>query len=344
MKDLKQLIRPNIQALPPFAETIKALSTPAAQVKLDANESSHNAPHNRYPDAAQTALRNAVAQITGLRPECVCMTAGTEEAVDLVYRVFCTPGKDNVVSISPTRSLYKARADINDVEFRSIKLEEKFNLKAEILLSACNQHTKAILLCSPNNPTGNLLEGKEVECLLENFDGMVVIDESFAEFSDSPSVRALLPRHHNLIVLNSFSHAQACAGSRVGFLLAIPPVTEYFHRTRTPHNLSREAQAQALDIIGRRYDVDKWIKHLREEKRRVMAAFLQLACCKEVFPSESNFFLARFNDAPAVHRYLKSKGIAVADCSTLPLCENCLRITIGLPNENSQLLGALRQF
>lgn len=344
MKDLKLLIRPNIQALPPFAETIKALSAPDAQVKLNANESPYNAPHNRYPDPAQTALRNAVAQLTGLRPECVCMTAGTEEAIDLVYRVFCTPGKDNVVSISPTRSLYKARADINDVEFRSITPEEKFNIKAEKLLRVCNQHTKAVLLCSPNNPTGNLVEEKELECLLENFDGMVVVDESFADFSDTPSVRTLLPRHHNLIVLKSLSHAQASAGSRVGYLLAIPPVTEHFHRTRIPHNIGGEAQAQALDIIGRRYDVDKWIKHMREEKTRVMAAFRQLACCKEVFPSESNFFLARFTDAPAVLRYLRSKNIAVADCSALPLCENCLRITIGLPHENSQLLGALRQF
>lgn len=344
MKDLKLLIRPNIQALPPFAETVKALSSSGKQARLDANESPHNAPHNRYPDPAQTAMRDAVAKLTGLRPECICMTAGTEEAIDLVYRVFCTPGKDNVVSVVPTRSIYKARADINDVEFRSIRLEEKFSIKAEKLLSICNQHTKAILLCSPNNPTGNLLQEEELEHLLDNFDGMVVMDESYADFSDSTSIRSQLPRHHNLIVLNSFSHAQACAGSRIGFVLAIPPVAEYFHRTRTPHNISYEAQVQMLDIIGRHFDVDKWVKHMREEKTRVMAAFRHLAYCEEVFPSESNFFLARFKDAQAVYRYLQSKNIAVADCSTLPLCENCLRITIGLPNENSLLLGALRQF
>lgn len=344
MKELKYLVRPNIQTLEPYSSARNEYSSGDAQVFLDANESPYNSPYNRYPDPLQTELKEALAKVKGIRPECIFLGNGSDEAIDLVFRVFCIPGRDNAVSLSPTYGMYGVCAAINDVEFRTLTLNEKFDFEADRLLELCDNRTKAIFLCSPNNPTGNLLNRKEIVKVLEDFDGMVVIDEAYGEFSDAPSFRMELPRFHNLIVLNTLSKAWASAGIRLGMAFAVPAVIDYFNKVKYPYNLGKPTQECALEIVRRRYDVDKWVNRLLEERSRVIAAFRQLPTCKKVFPTDANFFLARMENATETYEYLKAKGIIVRNRSTVELCTDCLRITIGTPQENSALLGALRQY
>lgn len=344
MKELKYLVRPNIQALAPYRPARTKRRDGEAGVWLDANESPYNPPYNRYPDPLQEELKEALAKIKGIKPECIYLGNGSDEAIDLVYRVFCIPGRDNVASVSPTYGMYEACAAINDVEYRSIPLNEKFDFEADRLLDICDSRTKAIFLCSPNNPTGNLLKREEIEKVLERFDGIVVIDEAYGDFSGSPSFRMELPRYRNLVVLNTLSTAWASAGIRLGMAFAVPAIISYFNKVKRPYNVGKPTLECALEMMKRRYDVDKWVNRLLEERDRVMAAFRLLPTCKKIFPTAANFFLVRMENATEIYEYLKKKGIIVQNYSDMKLCSDCLRVTIGSPQENSALLGALRQY
>lgn len=344
MKELKYLVRPNIQALEPYSSARDEYSGGQAHVFLDANECPYNAPYNRYPDPTQAELKEALAQVKGIKPECIFLGNGSDEAIDLVYRVFCIPGRDNVAALSPTYGMYGVCAAVNDVEYRTLTLDSHFDFEADRLLDLCDNRTKAIFLCSPNNPTGNSLNRDEIHKVLERFEGMVVIDEAYGEFSTAPSFRFELPRYHNLIVLNTLSKAWGSAGIRLGMAFAIPAVIGYFNKVKYPYNIGRPTMECALEMVKRRYDVDKWVFRLLEERARVVAAFRLLPSCKEVFPTDANFFLARMENATAIYKYLIGKGIIVRNRSNVELCEDCLRVTIGTPQENSALLGALRQY
>lgn len=344
MKSLNELVRPNILKLKPYSSARDEYKGIEASVFLDANENPYNAPYNRYPDPLQVELKDMLAAVKGVKADRIFLGNGSDEAIDLVFRVFCIPGVDNVVAIAPTYGMYEVCADINDVTYRSVQLREGYTLSADDVLAATDEHTKAVFLCSPNNPTGNDLSRGEMERILSEFPGMVVVDEAYADFSDQAPFRTDLSLYPNLIVLNTFSKAWGCAGIRLGMAFASEEVVALFNKVKYPYNINQLTQQKAVEILKKRYDVDKWVAALKAERINVMAAFADLPLCEKVFPTDANFFLARVKNADAVYDYLVRKGIIVRNRSRVVLCGNCLRITIGTKQENCALMAALRQY
>ncbi len=344
MKDLKQLVRPNIWSLAPYSSARDEYKGHAAHVFLDANESPYNPPYNRYPDPMQTELKELVSKVKGIPVNNIFVGNGSDEAIDLVYRVFCVPGRDNVVAIEPTYGMYAVCAAINDVEYRRVLLDEQFNFSANKLLEVTNARTKAIFLCSPNNPTGNDLNREEMISLVRRFDGIVVVDEAYADFSSQPSLRSDISAYSNLIVLNTLSKAWGSAGIRMGLAYASSEIIAFFNKVKYPYNVSTLTQEKACEILRRQYDVLQWINTTKQERSRVMEAVIQLPICEKVYPTSANFFLARMVDAQAIYDYLVRCGIIVRNRSRVTLCGNCLRITVGSKSENVELLSALRKY
>lgn len=344
MFDLKSIVRPNIWALKPYSSARDEYSGKEAHTFLDANESPYNNPYNRYPDPLQRELKQQLAVIKDMRPEQIFLGNGSDEAIDLVFRIFCTPGRDNVVTIEPSYGMYEVCADINNVECRKVLLNDHFDIEAERLLEVCNDCTKVIFLCSPNNPTGNTLNNDEIRTVLEQFDGIVVIDEAYSEFSSQPLWRPEIDKYPNLIVLNTLSKAWASAGVRLGMAFAHSDIIALFNKVKYPYNVNSLTQRQAKEILSRRPDVEDWIKLIIKERLSLMYAVNELDICLQVFPTEANFFLARFTDANRIYDYLVSQGIIVRNRSRVKLCDDCLRITIGSPQENTTLLSALRRY
>ncbi len=343
-KDLKQLVRPNILKLAPYSSARNEYSGHRAHVFLDANENPYNKPYNRYPDPLQKTLKEEISKVKGVKPENIFLGNGSDEAIDLCYRVFCEPGLDNVVAIEPTYGMYKVCADINNVAYRAIKLNEHFELIPKKILAACDSHTKLVWLCSPNNPTGNLLSHNGIRKILKDFEGIVIVDEAYSDFSLSPTFREELENWANLIVLNTFSKAWGCAALRLGMAYAQPAIIDLFNKVKYPYNINLLTQEKAMDALKHRYDVNDWVKLLLQERANTMNAVQQLPFCKEVYPSDANFFLARMTDATAIYNYLINKGIVVRNRTNVQLCDNCLRITIGSKSENTELIAALRKY
>lgn len=344
MKPLQELVRPNIWALTPYSCARDEYKGKAASVFLDANESPYNAPFNRYPDPTQWEVKELLAKIKDVRPEQIFLGNGSDEAIDLVFRVFCCPGKDNVVAIAPTYGMYQVCADINDVAYRPVLLNEDFSLSADRLLAAVDENTKAIFLCTPNNPTGNNLETKEIEKVITHFDGIVVIDEAYADFSQAPQFRNQLEAYPNIIVLNTMSKAWGSAAIRMGMAFAGEEIIELFNRVKYPYNINLLSQQQALALLKETGKVHDWLRMILNERAKMLPAFAELSVCKRVYPTDANFFLAKMTDANAIYHYLIEQGIVVRNRNSVQLCGQCLRITIGTPSENNAILGALRQY
>lgn len=344
MKPLKELTRPNIWALKPYSSARDEYSGKAASVFLDANENPYNTPNNRYPDPLQKELKALIAPVKKVNPEQIFLGNGSDEATDLLFRAFCRPEVDNVVAIHPTYGMYEVCADINDVEYRKVLLDGNFQFKAEDLLKASDENTKLMFLCSPNNPTGNNLDAKEIIALLQAFQGIVVIDEAYIDFSSQPSFIGILDEYPNLIILQTFSKAWGCAAIRLGMAFASPDIIGIFTKIKYPYNINLLTQQEALRMMQRHYEVQRWVSTLLEERARLMEAFARLSCCKKVFPTDANFFLTRVTHAKAIYDYLVDQGIIVRNRSNVTLCEDCLRITVGTRPENDTLLEALRNY
>ena len=344
MKSLQELTRPNIWALKPYSSARDEYSGKTASVFLDANENPYNAPNNRYPDPLQKELKALIAPVKKVKPEQIFLGNGSDEAIDLLFRAFCRPGIDNVVAIHPTYGMYQVCADINDVEYRKVLLDEKFQFKAEDLLRASDENTKLIFLCSPNNPTGNNLDAKEIITLLREFQGIVIVDEAYIDFSTQPSFIGILDEYPNLVILQTFSKAWGCAAIRLGMAFASPDIIGIFTKIKYPYNINLLTQQEALRMMQRHYEVQRWISTLLEERTRLMKAFATLPCCKKVFPTDANFFLTRVSNAKAIYDYLVDQGIIVRNRSNITRCEDCLRITVGTRPENDALLEALRKY
>ena len=344
MKPLQELTRPNIWALKPYSSARDEYSGKTASVFLDANENPYNAPNNRYPDPLQKELKALIAPVKKVKPEQIFLGNGSDEAIDLLFRAFCRPGIDNVVAIHPTYGMYQVCADINDVEYRKVLLDEKFQFKAEDLLRASDENTKLIFLCSPNNPTGNNLDAKEIITLLREFQGIVIVDEAYIDFSTQPSFIGILDEYPNLVILQTFSKAWGCAAIRLGMAFASPDIIGIFSKIKYPYNINLLTQQEALRMMQRHYEVQRWISTLLEERARLIQAFTQLPCCKKVFPTDANFFLTRVSNAKAIYDYLVDQGIIVRNRSNITRCEDCLRITVGTRPENDALLEALRKY
>ncbi len=344
MKPLNTLVRPNIWALQPYSCARDEFKGDNADVFLDANESPYNSSFNRYPDPRQEALKATLSAQKGVPPRNIFLGNGSDEAIDLVYRVFCEPGVDNVVAIAPTYGMYAVCADINNVEYRAVLLRDDYSLDADALLNACDEHTKVIWLCSPNNPTGNLLNRDHVERVLREFQGIVVLDEAYIDFAPESSFRYQLANYPNLIVLQTMSKAWASAGIRLGMAFANWDIIELMNHVKYPYNINLLTQQQAQDMLARADEVYDWVRIALRERAKLMCAVAELPLCQQVYPSDANFFLARVNDATTIYHYLVQQGIVVRNRTTVQLCANCLRITIGTSEENRRLIAALRSY
>jgi len=344
MFKLEELLRENILRLQPYSSARNEYSGHTARVFLDANENPYNEPLNRYPDPLQTEVKAKIAALKGVKTEQIFLGNGSDEAIDLCYRCFCEPCKDNVVAIEPTYGMYRVCADINDVEYRTVLLDDHYQTTAEKLLAAADSHTKLIWICSPNNPTGNNIRREEVAKLTDTFSGIVVVDEAYSDFSPQVPFRTEIGKHPNLIVLNTFSKAWGMAAIRLGMAFASREIIETFNKVKYPYNVSLLTQQKALEALADPFAVDKWIRTLLLERTRLIDAFRELPICEEVFPTDANFFLARMTDAQQIYDYLVAQGIIVRNRTRVALCRNCLRVTVGSKGENQELLAALRKY
>lgn len=344
MKSLQELVRPNIWALAPYSSARNEYSGKVAHVFLDANENPYNKPFNRYPDPLQLDLKQEISKVKRVPVANIFLGNGSDEAIDLPYRIFCRPGKDNVVAIEPTYGMYKVCADTNDIEYRPVLLDENYQIQADRLLTACDENTKIIWLCSPNNPTGNNLIRNEIVKVMEHFEGIVIVDEAYSDFSDEKTFRSELDKYPNLIVLNTLSKAWGCAAIRLGMAFAHEDIIALFNKVKYPYNVNLLTQKQAIEALHSRVEVEEWVRLLLLERSNMMKAFTLLPICEKVYPSDANFFLAKMTDAQAIYDYLVEKGIIVRNRTRIQLCHDCLRITIGTKSENIELLSALRQY
>lgn len=344
MINLEQLVRKNVWRLKPYSSARNEYSGHEAHVFLDANENPYNKPLNRYPDPLQEELKARLSKVKNVAAESIFLGNGSDEAIDLCYRVFCEPRIDNVVAIEPTYGMYKVCADINDIEYRPVNLDEGYQINANKLLAACDEHTKIIWICTPNNPTGNNLDHDEIAKVLCRFSGIVVVDEAYSDFSMAKPFRTELNKYPNLIVLNTMSKAWGCAAIRLGMALASKEIIGLFNKVKYPYNINYLTQQKALEMLSNVFHVDQWIKMLLNERTQTINAFKELPCCERIYPTDSNFFLAKMTNAQAIYDYLVGEGIIVRNRTRVTLCDNCLRVTIGTRGENSALIAALRSY
>ena len=344
MFSLQQLVRKNIWELSPYSSARDEYSGKEAHVFLDANENPYNTPYNRYPDPLQRELKSVLKKVKGVPENMIFLGNGSDEAIDIAYRVFCNPGVDNVVAIAPTYGMYKVCADINDVEYRTVLLDDHYQFSADKLLAACDANTKIIWLGSPNNPTGNSLKRDEMLKVINQFEGIVIIDEAYIDFAQQLSMRQELVTHPNLIILQTMSKAWGSAAIRLGMAFASNDIINIYNKVKYPYNVNQLTQTQALSALKDPFEVDKWVRILLEERHRLIQAVQELPFVEEVFPTDANFFLTRVKDAQGCYDYLVNQGIIVRNRTRVQLCHNCLRITVGSHSENNELISALRQY
>lgn len=342
---ISSLVRKNIQQLKPYSSARDEYKGKTASVFLDANENPYGAPLNRYPDPLQEKLKQMIAGVKQVPAENIFLGNGSDEAIDLVFRVFCEPRVDNVVAIDPTYGMYEVCANINDVEYRKVSLDAHFQIKAEQLLKACDAHTKLIFICSPNNPTGNDICREEIEKVIKGFRGIVVVDEAYSDFTTQRPFRLDIGQYENLIVYNTFSKAYGHAAIRLGMAFASKEIIALFNKVKYPYNVNELTQQKAMELLtDGMTKVCQRVNLILDERTTVMQAFAQLPLCEQVYPSNANFFLAKVTDANRIYNYLVDKGIIVRNRNFVHLCGNCLRVTIGTKEENTQLLSALRVY
>lgn len=333
--NVMRLVRENIRNLAPYS-TARDEYKGGIGVFLDANENPYNNGYNRYPDPRQTTLKELLSQIKGIAPQSMFIGNGSDEAIDLCIRIFCEPRVDNVVTIAPTYGMYCVSAAINDVEVREVQLGEDFSLPTAALLSACDQNTKLMFICSPNNPTGNSFSIEQMRWILEYFDGILVVDEAYIDFSSEASATTLLAEYDNLIVLQTLSKAYGLAALRLGLAFAHPQIMQLFANVKYPYNINLAGMERAAQLLTR--DVETQIKNIKSERARMAQALESMQCVKRVYPSDANFLLVKVDDAKNVYNKLINAEVIVRDRSGVKGCEECLRITIGTPEENDRLL------
>ncbi|MBO6034262.1 MAG: histidinol-phosphate transaminase [Paludibacteraceae bacterium] len=341
MKPLKDLVRKNIWELKPYSCARDEFKGEASAY-LDANENPYGAPYNRYPDPRQTALKEKISKIKGVPANQIMLGNGSDEPIDLIYRIFCEPGVDNVVAIEPTYGMYGVCADVNNVEYRRIQLDEKFDINGRNTITAVDEHTKVMWFCSPNNPTGNLLTRNKMAFMCYNFPGIVVIDEAYVDFSSQDSWLKTLNQFPNLIVLQTFSKAWGMASVRCGMAFASPAIIELFNKVKYPYNINLLTQQFVSERLDHIDDMKAQVQEILAERSRMAEELQKLECVETVYPSEANFLLVKVDDANARYKKLVESGVIVRNRTTVQLCEGCLRITIGSQTENNQLLANIQ--
>ncbi len=341
MKDINRYVRRAIAALTPYS-TARDEYEGELGVFLDANESPYENGYNRYPDPHQKALKAQIAAIKGVAVENIFIGNGSDEAIDLVFRVFCEPRVDNVVAIAPSYGMYKVAAAINDVEIREVALGENFSLPAEALLSAVDKNTKALFLCSPNNPTANSFPREELLQLVEQADCMVVVDEAYIDFADAESLVSEIASHPNLVVLQTMSKAWSMAGLRVGLALADSRVVGLMSQVKYPYNINVATMSIVSGLLTN--GVSDQVEQIKQQRTVVAEALSEFKFVERIYPSDANFLLVRVTDADALYEHLIADGIIVRNRTRVKGCEGCLRITIGLKEENEKLIKSLERY
>lgn len=337
-------IRDNIKSLLPYSTARDEYQGGDISVWLDANESPYNNGVNRYPDPHQRELKQAIARLKGVQPEQIFIGNGSDEAIDLCFRIFCEPGEDNVVAIAPTYGMYSVAAAINNVNVREVPLAaDTYALDIEAMLRAVDEHTRLMWVCSPNNPTGNAFPLSELELLATRFDGVLVVDEAYIDFSDKGSMLSVLSHHPNVVVLQTLSKAWGMAGLRLGLAFASPEVAALFAHVKYPYNVNGPTQREVMQRLATEAH-DEHVAEVIRERQALSSALLFASCVVRVYPSDANFLLIKVCDADALYAHLVAKGIIVRNRHRVPGCKNCLRLTIGTPEENVRLLQAIQSF
>jgi len=329
--EIEKLLRNNIRQLQPYSCARDEFKGEAS-VYLDANENPYNAPYNRYPDPLQLEVKKQISLVKGVPTENIFLGNGSDEPIDLLYRAFCEPRIDNVV------------ANINDVEYRKVLLDERFQFSAEKLLAATNLNTKMIWLCSPNNPTGNSLNSNEIEKLLANFEGIVVLDEAYIDFANEASFTKKLINYPNLVILQTFSKAWGSAAIRLGMAFASTEIIAVLNKIKYPYNVNILTQKQALAALKNATQVKQWVEILKKERTVLINGLQTIPFVQHIYPTDANFVLVKVSDANAIYQYLVNKSIIVRNRNTVSLCNGCLRFTVGTSDENLILLEELRGF
>jgi histidinol-phosphate aminotransferase len=343
MFDINILVRKNIRSLVPYSSARDEYKGEEA-VFLDANENPFNNPINRYPDPQQRKLKRSISLLKNVPAECIFLGNGSDEAIDLLIRAFCEPGTENIISMKPTYGMYKVCADISNVEFREVLLNRDFQPDTEALLKLIDVHSKLMFLCSPNNPTSNSLNRKDLLLLIRNFPGLVVIDEAYIDFSTSGTLAVELANYPNLVILQTFSKAWGMAGIRLGMAFAGKEIIDILNRIKYPYNINILTQRAALECLSETQKKDQWIKLILDQREYLHKELAKLPMVKHILPSDTNFLMVRFDNPQEVFSYLVGKKIIVRDRSKVTLCEGYLRVTVGTGEENALLITMLKQY
>jgi histidinol-phosphate aminotransferase len=345
--DLTQIIRPHILTLAPYSSA-RDEYTGHDGVFLDANENPYgsvtSAHYNRYPDPYQSEIKHKLAPLKNVGVERIFLGNGSDEPIDLLVRATCTPGKDRVMILPPTYGMYEVSASIHDIFIDKVSLTIDYQINTEAVLNAITQSTKIIWICSPNNPTGNVMQGEAIETILEKFDGLVVVDEAYIDFTDASSWIARLDEYPNLVVLQTFSKAWGLAGLRTGMCFASAELIRILNKIKAPYNISLPAQQALLEGLNAHASKDDMVKEILKERAYLRTMLENLSLVNKIFPSDANFLLVHFDNAKAVMDYLISQAIIVRDRSRVHLCEGCLRITVGTREENDILINSLVKY
>ena len=343
MIQINNLVRENVKQLVPYSAAREKYQG-EEYVFLDANENPFGRSLNRYPDPYQQALKEKIADLKGVETRQIFIGNGSDEIIDLLIRGFCNPGQDNMIVPEPTYGMYEVAGNINDVEVRKPQLTRDFQPDVDEILRNADSNTKLIFLCSPNNPTGNLLNPQKIKEILDRFQGLVILDEAYIDFSGDQGFLPLLGQYSNLIILQTFSKAKGMAGIRLGYAFAIPEIIGILNKIKYPYNVNRVTQKLALRKIKKQKQLQKKVKLINKEKERLIDFFENCSFVKHIFPSDANFFLVKVSDPKELVQFLADKRVIIRDRSGLPGCDKSVRVTVGKPTENNQLMKFCREF
>lgn len=340
--NIQSLVRKNIVNMKPYSSARDEFKGDA-EIFLDANENPYPSPYNRYPDPRQWKVKEKLADLKGVNPQQIFLGNGSDEAIDLLIRAFCEPNVDSVLITPPTYGMYAVCADVNAVSIEQLLLTPDFDIDLNTFPKTFKPTTKILFLCSPNNPSGNLLSRDKVVEVLNRFPGLVVVDEAYIDFAPSKSFTFELSKYPNLVILQTFSKAWGLAGLRLGMCFASEQIIQIINKIKYPYNVNVFTQEQALTALLQVDKKNENVKEIINERNALANSLTKLSIVKKIYPSDANFLLVQVNDAPTTYEYLMQKGIIVRDRSKVTSCDNCIRITIGTPKENQDLLNALKE-
>jgi histidinol-phosphate aminotransferase len=341
MKALTQLVRENVLKMKPYSSARNEYQGDAS-IFLDANENPFDTGYNRYPDPYQWKVKERISELKGIQKERILLGNGSDEPIDLLIRAFCDPGKDAITSITPSYGMYEVSAEVNNVEFRKVPLIVDYDLDADELLRVAGTDSKLIFLCSPNNPTGNNLSSLQIRKVLDTFEGVVVVDEAYIDFSAAPSYTKKLDEYPNLVVLQTFSKAWGAAAVRLGMAFASEEIIALLNKIKYPYNINQLTQEYALRLLANEDKMKEQLVCILKGRTQLERQLRDIPCVKKIYPSDANFLLVRVSDANGIYHHLVDKGIIVRNRTNVTLCEGCLRITVGTVEENRILLNELK--